>query len=304
MEARVAAGILLLVTLSLAAVVVTATRVATRSAVDRAADNLEGARSAFYRLVDERAEFAAQQTRLITELPVFRSMMINPVIAEDVATLTEMADSYRQSLNAQFAIVTTPDGRPLATPGWPQGQAMPPALRGGDQRRGRRRIAPRHRPDRRQAVSHHVGAREVRRGRSPRHRHVRLPARRSRCAGACADHARRHQPGLGQSSRRQQPERRRTERRRGASRGRQSRQREPASRPASGRSASASSSKAPSRSSAIARPTSAISCCCRTGRRRRRFSTSCAPRCSSPASAASCWRSPADCSSATARASR
>ena len=128
MEARVAAGILLLVMLSLTAVVVTATRVATRSAVDRAADNLEGARSGFYRLVDERAEFASRQTRLITELPLFRSMMINPVIAKDVATLTEMADSYRQSLNAQFAIVTTPDGRPLATPGWPEGHAMPPAL--------------------------------------------------------------------------------------------------------------------------------------------------------------------------------
>jgi PAS domain S-box-containing protein len=128
MEARVAAGILLLVMLSLTAVVVTATRVATRSAVDRAADNLEGARSGFYRLVDERAEFASRQTRLITELPLFRSMMINPVIAKDVATLTEMAESYRQSLSAQFAIVTTPDGRPLATPGWPEGHAMPPAL--------------------------------------------------------------------------------------------------------------------------------------------------------------------------------
>ncbi len=127
-EARVAAGILLLVTLSLSAVLVTATRVATRSAVARAADNLEGARSAFYRLVDERAEFASQQTRLITELPLFRSMMINPVIAKDVATLTEMAESYRQSLSAQFAIVTTPDARPLATPGWVQGQAMPAAL--------------------------------------------------------------------------------------------------------------------------------------------------------------------------------
>ena len=79
---RVAAGILLLVTLSLAAVVFTATRVTTRSAVGRAADNLEGARAAFYRLVDERAEFAARQTRLITELPLFRSMMINPVIAK------------------------------------------------------------------------------------------------------------------------------------------------------------------------------------------------------------------------------
>jgi hypothetical protein len=128
MEARVAAGTLLLVALSLAAVVFTATRVSTRSAVARAADNLDGARSAFYRLVDERAEFATKQTRLITELPLFRSMMINPVIAQDVATLTEMAESYRQSLNAQFAIVTAPDGRPLATPGWPQGQAMPASL--------------------------------------------------------------------------------------------------------------------------------------------------------------------------------
>ncbi len=128
MEARVAAGILLLVMLSLTAVLVTATRVATRSAVDRAADNLEGARSGFYRLVDERAEFASRQTRLITEIPVFRATMINPVIDQDVATLTEMADGYRQSLNALFAIVTTPDGRPLTTPGWPEGHALPPAL--------------------------------------------------------------------------------------------------------------------------------------------------------------------------------
>ena len=128
MESRVAAGILLLVTLSLSAVVFTATGVATRSAVSSAADTLEGARSAFYRLVDERAEFAARQTRLITELPLFRSMMINPAIAQDVATLTEMAESYRQSLDAQFAIVTTPDGRPSATAGWPAGQSMPEAL--------------------------------------------------------------------------------------------------------------------------------------------------------------------------------
>jgi PAS domain S-box-containing protein len=128
MEVRVAAGILLLVTLSLSAVIVTATRVATRSAAARAADNLEGARAAFYRLVDERAEFATQQTRLIIQLPMFRSVMTNPVVSKDVATLTEMADTYRQSLNAQFAIVTTPEGKPSATAGWPQGRTMPAAL--------------------------------------------------------------------------------------------------------------------------------------------------------------------------------
>ena len=129
MEARVAAGILLLVALSVTAVVITATRVAKRSAVARATDNLEGTRSAFYGLVDDRAAFAAQQTRLIIELPVFRSMMLTPAVASDVATLTEMADSYRQRLNAQFAIVSAPDGTPSATPGWPKGVAMPAALK-------------------------------------------------------------------------------------------------------------------------------------------------------------------------------
>ncbi len=128
MEARVAAGILILVALSVAAVVVTATRIATRSAVERATDTLEGARSAFYGLVDDRAAFAAQQTRLITELPVFRSMMISPAVASDVATLTQMADSYRQTLNAAFAIVSAPDGKPMATAGWPAGAAVPDAL--------------------------------------------------------------------------------------------------------------------------------------------------------------------------------
>ena len=146
MEARVAAGILLLVALSVAIVVLTATRVATRSAVTRGADTLEGARSVFYRLVDERAEFAAQQTRLITELPRFRAIMINPVIAEDVATLTEMAESYRKSLEAQFAIVTTPDGRPSSMPGWPQGKDMPvplqAAIRGAAAGESRRDIVP------------------------------------------------------------------------------------------------------------------------------------------------------------------
>jgi PAS domain S-box-containing protein len=128
MEARVAAGVLILVVLSVMAVVFTATRVATRSAVARAAENLEGARSAFYQLVDDRAAFAAQQTRLIVELPVFRSMMISPVVASDVATLTEMADNYRRSLNAQFAIVSTPHGTPMAKPGWPAGVEVPRPL--------------------------------------------------------------------------------------------------------------------------------------------------------------------------------
>src|SRR5688500_3709538 len=128
MEARVAAGVILLVTLSLSAVIVTATRVATRSAVQRASDDLEDARSAFYRLVDDRASFAAQQTRLIIALPVFRSVMFNPIVAGDVATLTQVADGYRQDVRAQFSLITDPAGTPTATPGWPDKLAFPAGL--------------------------------------------------------------------------------------------------------------------------------------------------------------------------------
>ena len=128
MEARVAAGVLVLVALSVSAVVVTATHVTTRSAVSRAADHLEDARSAFYRLVDDRAAFAAQQTRLIIALPVFRSVMVNPVVSEDLATLTQIADSYRRDLGAEFSILTNPTGTPTATPGWNPTAVLPPGL--------------------------------------------------------------------------------------------------------------------------------------------------------------------------------
>jgi hypothetical protein len=128
MEARVAAGVVVLVTLSLGGMLVAATRVATRSAVDRASVNLQDARSAFYRLVDNRADFAAAQTRLIVELPVFRSVMINPIIAQDLATLTATVDSYRQDLHADFAILTDPAGTPTATAGWSAGSQLPPGL--------------------------------------------------------------------------------------------------------------------------------------------------------------------------------
>ena len=128
MAARVAIGIILLVTLSLALVLLAATRVATRSAVAQASVNLQDARGAFYRLVASRADFAAAQTRLIIGLPVFRSVMISPIIAQDIATLTQTTDSYRQDVNADFAILTDPTGKPMATPGWRGALSLPPGL--------------------------------------------------------------------------------------------------------------------------------------------------------------------------------
>jgi PAS domain S-box-containing protein len=128
MEARVVLGVILIVGLSLAGVVLAAVRVTTRSSLTRANANLQDARSAFYRLVDDRADFAASQTRLIISLPVFRSYMINPVIGEDLATLTDMADTYRRDLRADFVILTNPEGKPTTSAGWTGGATFPPGL--------------------------------------------------------------------------------------------------------------------------------------------------------------------------------
>jgi PAS domain S-box-containing protein len=124
MEARVIAGVLVLVAVSLTAVLVATARVATRSAFTRASGNMEAARSAFYRLVDSRAENAAVQTRLILMLPVFRAT----ISTGDVPTLSQAADGYRHELNARFAILTSATGRVLAAPGWPAAWTPPPFL--------------------------------------------------------------------------------------------------------------------------------------------------------------------------------
>ena len=127
MEARVALGVSFLVALSLAGVLVAAVRVTTHSSLQRASVDLEDARSAFYRLVDDRADHAASQTRLIIALPLFRSIMIDPVVQGDLATLTETADSYRRDLGAKFCILTDPAGKPTATPAGRAARASRPA---------------------------------------------------------------------------------------------------------------------------------------------------------------------------------
>jgi len=124
MEARVIAGILLLVGLSLAGVLLAATRVATRGAVARASMNLQDARQAFYRVVDSRAENVASQTRLILVLPIFRAT----IASGDIPTLQTMAEGYREELKARFAILANPTGHIIAAAGFPAEWQTPPAL--------------------------------------------------------------------------------------------------------------------------------------------------------------------------------
>jgi predicted signal transduction protein with EAL and GGDEF domain len=122
MEARVAAGVTVLVGLSLGTVLVFTTRAVTAQSLERAAQDFETTRIAFHRLVDSRAESAAAQIRLITDLPVFRAHLTEPDLAADAATVGELADKYRRQLRAQFCIVTDARGKWIGRAGWPKGE--------------------------------------------------------------------------------------------------------------------------------------------------------------------------------------
>ena len=125
MEARVVLGVSAFVGLSLALVLTVTTRAVTSRSLERASSDLDAARTAFARLVANRAAFASAQTRLITALPVFRAHMSDVRLAADIATIDAMANDYRQQLKAQFCIVTDGTGRWLGSPGWPTGEKSP-----------------------------------------------------------------------------------------------------------------------------------------------------------------------------------
>jgi signal transduction histidine kinase/ActR/RegA family two-component response regulator len=126
LEARVVAGVIVLVALSLAAILAATTRLVTDRSLERTSADLEAARIAFHRLAADRAEFASAQSALVTALPVFRAHLTDTRLAQDAATVEALADHYRTQLKAAFAIVGDRDGNWLASSGWSSGK--PPAV--------------------------------------------------------------------------------------------------------------------------------------------------------------------------------
>jgi predicted signal transduction protein with EAL and GGDEF domain len=90
-----------------------------RESRERAVDEIESARTAFYSLLESRAHAAHTLTTLVTELPIFRAHLVDTRQAADRVTVEQMADGYRRQLGGSFAIVTDREGRWLASPGWP-----------------------------------------------------------------------------------------------------------------------------------------------------------------------------------------
>jgi PAS domain S-box-containing protein len=134
----VALGVSVLIGTSMAVVLLFTNLIVRSNAVSRATTDLQAARAAFYHLVDDRADFAATELRLVTELPVLRAVLPTPNLvgshaqaaptaADDPGTVSEMMEEYRIKLRASFAIYTNATGRWLTSPGWPT-TARPPAV--------------------------------------------------------------------------------------------------------------------------------------------------------------------------------
>jgi PAS domain S-box-containing protein len=117
LETSVVLAVTLVAGVSLTAVLYAAGRVFESYSLQRSADDLLAAKAAFDRLILSRAKFAAAQTRLIAELPVFRAHMDpSSPAAGDTATISAMAEDYRRKLAADFCIVTDALGRWIGIP--------------------------------------------------------------------------------------------------------------------------------------------------------------------------------------------
>jgi hypothetical protein len=90
-HARLETRLLLFVTLvtgaAVAAMLVAADRVITAGAVERTHEDQDATKQAFDRLLERRGESASSQSRLITELPVFRAHLVDARLATDHATI-------------------------------------------------------------------------------------------------------------------------------------------------------------------------------------------------------------------------
>jgi signal transduction histidine kinase len=122
-RARLETRLILFVTLvsgvAVMAMLLAANRMITAGAVERTHEDQDAAKKAFDLLLQRRGEFATSQSRLITELPVFRAHLSDPRIAGDQATIEALANEYRASVAADFLLVASADGSWLGRSNWP-----------------------------------------------------------------------------------------------------------------------------------------------------------------------------------------
>jgi PAS domain S-box-containing protein len=129
LEARVLAGVIAIVGVSLTALTLVTSGVVSRQAISHSEQDLRAAHTALTNMIATQTELAGTQTRFVTGLPVFRAHMTDSQLASDVATMEAMAEMYRADLSASFSIVSDRSGRWLASPGLPPDGAYEPLVK-------------------------------------------------------------------------------------------------------------------------------------------------------------------------------
>ena len=107
------------------AVLIFTQQAVTRSSLDRASQDLLAAREAFNSLVTDRADLAVRQTRLIAELPTFRSLLRDSQARADIRTVDQMAGAYCRKLEADFCVVTDEKGAWIGRANYAETEAVP-----------------------------------------------------------------------------------------------------------------------------------------------------------------------------------
>jgi len=126
-DTHVALAVIAITSLSLLCSVVTANHVFAQHSLQDSQGALRATASAFQTIVRNRLDLMAARTRAFADVPAFKATMD----LKDRPTLQAMAQAYRQSLQADFCVVTDKAGIVMASPGY----AGPPprtSLRGID----------------------------------------------------------------------------------------------------------------------------------------------------------------------------
>ena len=118
LEARVASALGLLVAVALGAVLLVTLGLVSAQSRDRVAADLEVARTAIYTLLEQRIASAADEANLVTQLPAFRTPLVDRLATRDRKAMNALTDLHRKRMGADFTIVAFADGTWIGSAGW------------------------------------------------------------------------------------------------------------------------------------------------------------------------------------------
>jgi len=129
LEARVLIAGVTVSGFCLMAVLLAAVELVSRYGLRKADDQIASAKAGFDQLLVNRSTFFHTQLRLITELPIFLSLLNNTEISSHAPTMNAMAEHYREELRAKACVISDVSGHPLGMSELEETSKLPMDLR-------------------------------------------------------------------------------------------------------------------------------------------------------------------------------